>query len=386
MKAFSAPRVDLLRLRSELATLRFEWAIVKLGLALRAYNPLQPRILAGNGRQSGRRTDGGAGRAVQGAQDAYLPPYLIETYNMGPRTICTYQSWPASNRFVIIIPRGQCEPFHFPDTGPIGRRLTPIQASFELFIHDEIPEISTIEVPMLDDIARANFRFSQRARSALDALAPSTGKPTASQTNILPYIFWAYEVRQMKDDEVVKRAGPGYFLGVIPSNSIKEGLVIARDGDRFVALALKEAYQEEAPPLARESRALKSLATYVAHQSRGLPLAPQKDERLAPARARGEALLNQRLGQLNLSCKGCHDMNAGQKLGGSVIPEAHPTGYPIYRLEWQTVGSLQRRLRNCMIGVRAEPFAYGSDEFIALELYLAQRAAGMTIETPGVRP
>lgn len=43
-----------------------------------------------------------------------------------------------------------------------------------------------------------------------------------------------------------------------------------------------------------------------------------------------------------------------------MIPQAHPTGYPIYRLEWQSMGSLQRRLRNCMTGVRAEPYAYGS--------------------------
>ncbi len=146
------------------------------------------------------------------------------------------------------------------------------------------------------------------------------------------------------------------------------------------------AERQATSPLAREGRVLNALTTYVAHQSRGMPLTPPQDARLAPAHAQGEALFGQRLGQLGLSCKGCHDLNAGQKLGGSVVPGAHPTGYPIYRLEWQNVGSLQRRLRNCMIGVRAEPFAYGSDEFIALELYLAQRAAGMKLETPGVRP
>jgi len=51
-----------------------------------------------------------------------------------------------------------------------------------------------------------------------------------------------------------------------------------------------------------------------------------------------------------------HDKRRSKnRRGGSVIPQAHPTGYPLYRLEWQAVGSLQRRLRNCMIGVRAEP-------------------------------
>ena len=69
-----------------------------------------------------------------------------------------------------------------------------------------------------------------------------------------------------------------------------------------------------------------------------------------------------------------------------MIPQAHPTAYPLYRLEWQSVGTLSRRIRNCMSGVRAEPFAYGSMEIIELETYLMSRAAGMTIETPGVRP
>jgi sulfur-oxidizing protein SoxA len=39
-----------------------------------------------------------------------------------------------------------------------------------------------------------------------------------------------------------------------------------------------------------------------------------------------------------------------------------------------------------MTGVRAEPFAADAPEWVELELYLAQRAAGLTIETPAVRP
>ena len=74
------------------------------------------------------------------------------------------------------------------------------------------------------------------------------------------------------------------------------------------------------------------------------------------------------------------------ELGSATVPQAHPTGYPIYRLEWQSVGSLQRRLRNCMVGMRAEPYAFGSDEFTALEAFLMARAQGLALETPAVRP
>ena len=110
------------------------------------------------------------------------------------------------------------------------------------------------------------------------------------------------------------------------------------------------------------------------------------DARLQPYRERGAKLFNTRVGQLALACAQCLEANPGQRLGGSTIPQAHPTGYPIYRLEWQGPGSLQRRLRGCMTGVRAEPFAYGAPELVELELYLMQRAAGLAMETPAVRP
>lgn len=144
--------------------------------------------------------------------------------------------------------------------------------------------------------------------------------------------------------------------------------------------------KQNATRLPFESKELLGLTAYVAHQSRGMPIAPPDDTRLAPFRERGRALFYRREGQLNLACANCHNDNWGKPLPGNPIPQAHPTGYPLYRLEWQSLGSLQRRLRNCMIGVRAEPFAYGSDAFVDLELYLMSRAAGMTIETPAVRP
>ncbi len=142
----------------------------------------------------------------------------------------------------------------------------------------------------------------------------------------------------------------------------------------------------KAPALPAEADALLALEAALSRPARGLPITPEPDARLRPWRAQGEALYRQRMGQLDFSCAQCHDQHAGRRLAGSLIPQAHPTAYPIYRLEWQGMGSLQRRLRNCMVGVRAEPFVYGSDEFLALEVYLKQRAAGMALESPGVRP
>lgn len=144
--------------------------------------------------------------------------------------------------------------------------------------------------------------------------------------------------------------------------------------------------RQGAPALAAESADLLGLTAFVAHQSRGLPVTVGDDARLKAAIEEGRALYAMRQGQLNLSCAGCHDENWGKRLGGNVIPQALPTGYPLYRLEWQGLGSLARRLRNCTAGMRAEPFPDGSPAQVALEAYLMARARGMPLETPAVRP
>ena len=144
--------------------------------------------------------------------------------------------------------------------------------------------------------------------------------------------------------------------------------------------------QQKAAPLAHESRDLLALTAFLGRQSRGLPIAVVNDDKTKPFIENGGKLYGTRQGQLNLSCQNCHDDNWGQKLAGVPLVQGHPNGYPLYRLEWQSIGSLQRRLRNCLIGMRAEPYPYGADEYVDLELFLMWRARGMTVETPAVRP
>jgi L-cysteine S-thiosulfotransferase len=149
---------------------------------------------------------------------------------------------------------------------------------------------------------------------------------------------------------------------------------------------LERTEHQKASPLRMESDEMLALSAYVARQSRGEPIAPPDDERLAPFVAAGRDFFNKRQGQLNLSCALCHDDNWGKRLAGNIVPQGHPTGYPVYRLEWQSLGSLQRRLRNCISGMRAEVPEYGAPEYVNLELFLMRRAGGMPMESPAVRP
>jgi len=149
---------------------------------------------------------------------------------------------------------------------------------------------------------------------------------------------------------------------------------------------LCRANHQKASPLPYEGRDILALSAFVAHQSRGIAITAGDDPQLKPFVEQGRNLFMQREGQLNLACTNCHDDNFDKHLAGSPVTQGQPTGYPIYRLEWQTLGSLERRLRSCMTGVRAQAYEYGAPELVALELYLMSRARGMPMETPAVRP
>jgi sulfur-oxidizing protein SoxA len=149
---------------------------------------------------------------------------------------------------------------------------------------------------------------------------------------------------------------------------------------------LCRANHQQATPLPYESRDLLALSAFVSHQSRGITITAGDDPQLKPFVAQGHDLFMRREGQLNLACTNCHDDNFDKRLAGAPITQAQPTGYPLYRLEWQTLGSLERRLRSCMTGVRAQAYDYGTPELVALELYLMSRARGLPMEAPAVRP
>jgi sulfur-oxidizing protein SoxA len=216
------------------------------------------------------------------------------------------------------------------------------------------------------------------------------------------YSFMAPETRAMQDDDSVNPA----TLWVLDGEALWQSLACAGCHADMKGVAARypkvdakhglinleqrinacRVEQQKAAPFAYESRELLALTAFLGRQSRGMPIDIKADARAKPFIEAGRATFFRRQGQLNLACTQCHDQQWGKTLLGNPIPQAHPTGYPIYRLEWQGVGSLHRRLRNCYLGVRAEPHAYGAKEFVELELYLMWRANGLKVETPAVRP
>ena len=245
--------------------------------------------------------------------------------------------------------------------------------------------------------APAPRRAADARRSGFDFMSPATQAMQRDDTQN-PGMLWV----QRRRGAVERKAGAQRHSPA-PSCHGDARAVDARRGGalpglrrgtaaagrpRASASTLCRQTHQQAPPLrAGEPRAAGAGGLCGAPVARPADRAAATTRGWRRSRERGRALFEQRIGQLDLSCAQCHDDNwpAGAWAAAS-IPQAHPTGYPIYRLEWQGLGSLQRRLRGCMSGVRAEPFALGATELVELELYLAQRAAGMRIETPAVRP
>ncbi len=141
----------------------------------------------------------------------------------------------------------------------------------------------------------------------------------------------------------------------------------------------------ERPALKYESHALLSLSAYITNLSKGRPYQIIVTGAAEPHFTAGREYFFSRRGQLNLACNQCHDDNWGRMLRGDKISQGHPNAYPGYRLEWQTLGSLHRRIQDCDTGIRARPFPPGSTEYTQLELYLAWRARQLGLESPGVR-
>jgi sulfur-oxidizing protein SoxA len=138
-------------------------------------------------------------------------------------------------------------------------------------------------------------------------------------------------------------------------------------------------------PLPYDHPHLVDLETYIRHLARGEPVNVSSTGPIAELLRQGEELYRTRFGQLDISCAHCHVQHQGQMLRGQQLSQGQANGFPEYRLGKGSITSLHKRLRQCFVSFRAEPFDPGSREFKLLELYLMSRGNGLKIETPAVR-
>jgi L-cysteine S-thiosulfotransferase len=130
---------------------------------------------------------------------------------------------------------------------------------------------------------------------------------------------------------------------------------------------------------------MRSMTAAISLQSRGMPVDVQIDGPAAPYWEQGREMYYTRFGQLELSCANCHEDSYGMMIRADHLSQGQINGFPAYRLKNADVVSIHNRFRGCIRDTRAETFAIGSPEFRALELYVASRGMGLSIEGVSVR-
>lgn len=128
-----------------------------------------------------------------------------------------------------------------------------------------------------------------------------------------------------------------------------------------------------------------NMSALISSVSRGLPVNVTIDGPAAETWELGREIYYTRYGQLELACANCHEDNYGNMIRADHLSQGQINGFPVYRLKNSKLNSVHSRFRGCIRDTRAETFSAGSEEFIALELYVASRGNGLSVEGPSVR-
>ena len=128
-----------------------------------------------------------------------------------------------------------------------------------------------------------------------------------------------------------------------------------------------------------------SMEALISVQSRGMPVNVAIDGPVKPVWEQGKELYYTRTGQLDLSCASCHEQNYGNMIRADHLSQGQINGFPTYRLKNAKLNTVHARFKGCIRDTRAETYSPGSAEFVALELYVASRGNGLSVEGPSVR-
>ncbi|MCV2888555.1 sulfur oxidation c-type cytochrome SoxA [Ruegeria aquimaris] len=134
-----------------------------------------------------------------------------------------------------------------------------------------------------------------------------------------------------------------------------------------------------------EGGEMTAMSALIAMQSRGLPVNVAIDGPVQTAWEQGKEMYYTRYGQLELSCANCHEDNWGNMIRADHLSQGQINGFPTYRLKNTKLNAVHDRFKGCIRDTRAETFKPGSPEFVALELYVASRGNGLSVEGPSVR-
>ena len=107
----------------------------------------------------------------------------------------------------------------------------------------------------------------------------------------------------------------------------------------------------------------------------------------AEAYERGKKEYYTQRGYLQLSCANCHVQGAGQRVRREYLSPliGHSTHFPVYRLKWQGLGTLERRLGGCEKNQGENPHKPNSQWAKELLYFMAYMSNGLPVDGPDIR-
>ncbi len=107
----------------------------------------------------------------------------------------------------------------------------------------------------------------------------------------------------------------------------------------------------------------------------------------AAAYERGKEYYYTQRGYLKLSCANCHVQGAAQRVRNESLSQllGHTTHFPVYRLKWQGLGTLERRMQGCVKDQGQNPPKTNSKEMKELLYFMAYMSNGMSVDGPDIR-
>ena len=92
-------------------------------------------------------------------------------------------------------------------------------------------------------------------------------------------------------------------------------------------------------------------------------------------------------GYLKMSCATCHVQGAGQRVRNEKLSPltGQITQFPVFRLKWDSLGTLERRLSGCVVDQGQVPPKDESTQMKELVYFLAYMSNGMSVDGPDIR-
>jgi sulfur-oxidizing protein SoxA len=102
---------------------------------------------------------------------------------------------------------------------------------------------------------------------------------------------------------------------------------------------------------------------------------------------RGKEYYYTQRGYLTLSCAECHVQGAGKRVRNEALSQllGHTTHFPVYRLKWQGLGTLERRVDGCIKDQGQNPPKTNSKDMKELIYFMSYMSNGMKFDGPDIR-